>query len=155
MELTETEAYNRAATYCAGAEHCRAEIAEKLQRWGIDPTSIPALLQRLETEKYIDEERYCRAYVNDKYRFAKWGKRKIAQGLYAKRIDSAIVRRCLDQVDEAEYLDILSALLAAKRKSIRAQGEYELNQKLLRFAVGRGFEQDDIRRCMTVGEEYE
>ena len=35
IEITETEALNRVAAYCSTAEHCRAEIAEKLQRWGI------------------------------------------------------------------------------------------------------------------------
>ena len=31
IEITETEALNRVAAYCSTAEHCRAEIAEKLE----------------------------------------------------------------------------------------------------------------------------
>lgn len=34
-QLTDEEALNRVASYCSTAEHCRAEINEKLQRWGI------------------------------------------------------------------------------------------------------------------------
>ena len=41
IEITETEALNRVAAYCSTAEHCRAEIAEKLQRWGIAYDAIP------------------------------------------------------------------------------------------------------------------
>lgn len=33
--ITETEALNKVAAYCSTAEHCRAEISEKLQRWGL------------------------------------------------------------------------------------------------------------------------
>lgn len=33
-QLTDEEALNRVASYCSTAEHCRAEINEKLQRWG-------------------------------------------------------------------------------------------------------------------------
>lgn len=74
IEITETEALNRVAAYCSTAEHCRAEIAEKLQRWGIAYDAIDRIINRLEQEKYIDEERFCRAFINDKYRLAKWGK---------------------------------------------------------------------------------
>ena len=33
--ITETEALSKVAGYCSTAEHCRAEISEKLQRWGL------------------------------------------------------------------------------------------------------------------------
>lgn len=114
---------------------------------------LSRILSRLETEKYIDDERYCRAFVKDKFRFAKWGKVKIAQGLYMKKISSDTVWRYLNEIDEEEYLQVLNGLLASKRKSIHARNEYELNQKLIRFAMSRGFEMKDIKRCIEVLEE--
>lgn len=152
-QLTDEEALNRVASYCSAAEHCRAEVNEKLQRWGIAYETIARILERLETEKYIDDERYCRAFVNDKFRFAKWGKMKIAQGLYMKKIPSDVAWRHLNEIDEEEYL--LRDLLASKRKSIHAKDDYELNGKLMRFAVSRGFELKDIRRCIEIPEEEE
>ena len=147
-QLTDEEALNRVASYCSAAEHCRAEVNEKLQRWGIAYETIARILKRLETEKYIDDERYCRAFVNDKFRFAKWGKMKIAQGLYMKKIPSDVAWRHLNEIDEED-------LLASKRKSIHAKDDYELNGKLMRFAVSRGFELKDIRRCIEIPEEEE
>lgn len=154
-QLTDEEALNRVASYCSTAEHCRAEINEKLQRWGIAYETINRILDQLEVQKYIDDERYCRAFVKDKYRFAKWGKRKIAQGLYMKKIASDVAWRYLNEIDEDEYLSILNGLLASKRKSIHAKDDYELNGKLMRFAMSRGFELKDIRRCIDVPEEEE
>lgn len=153
--ITEEEALNRVASYCSAAEHCRAEVSDKLQKWGIDYKAIARILERLETEKYIDEERYCRAYIKDKYRFAKWGKMKIAQGLYMKKIPSQTAWRFLNEIDEDEYLSILRNLLAAKRKSVHAKDEFELNGKLTRFAMSRGFEIKDIKQCIQVSEEDE
>ena len=115
-QLTDEEALNRVASYCSTAEHCRAEINEKLQRWGIAYDTIARILDRLESEKFIDDERFCRAFVNDKFRFAKWGKMKIAQGLYMKKIPSDVAWRYLNEIDEEEYLSILRDLLASKRK---------------------------------------
>ena len=80
-EITESDALSRVAAYCSTAEHCRAEVTEKLQRWGIPYDAINRILNHLEQEKYIDEERFCRAFISDKYRFAKWGKVKIGQAL--------------------------------------------------------------------------
>ena len=98
--ITETEALNKVAAYCSTAEHCRAEISEKLQRWGLPYDVIDRILKRLVDEKYIDEERFCRAFVNDKYRFAKWGKVKIAQALQLKKISYNTCRQFLNEIDE-------------------------------------------------------
>lgn len=154
-EITETEALSRVAAYCSTAEHCRAEITEKLHRWGIAYDAVDRILDRLEQEKYIDEERFCRAFINDKYRFAKWGKVKIGQALQLKKISSSVYWVYLNEIDEEEYHSILKKLLEAKRKSVRAENEYELNGKLIRFALSRGFEMKDIRRCIDVSDENE
>ncbi len=143
----------RVASYCASAEHCRAEISEKLQRWGIAYETIARILNRLEEEKYIDEERFCRAFVNDKFRFAKWGKAKIAQELYMKKIPSDVAWRHLNGIDDGDYLATLNTLLASKRKSIHTEDERAQAQKLVRFAMSRGFGLEDIRRCMEVPDE--
>ena len=70
-----------------------------------------------------------------------------------KHIDDDIQQRVLDEVDDEEYLAVLKPLLAQKRKSTKAQNDYELNQKLVRFAFGRGFTYDIIRQCLDVDEE--
>lgn len=153
--ITEAEALSKVAAYCSAAEHCRAEISEKLQRWGIAYDAIERILRRLEDEKYIDEERFCRAFINDKYRFAKWGKVKIAQALQLKKISYNTSRLYLNEINEEEYRSVLNGLLASKRKSIHAENEFELNGKLMRFALSRGFEMEDIRHCIPLSDENE
>ena len=61
--ITEEEALNRMAAYCSAAEHCKAEVNEKLQKWGLPYEVINRIIDRLVVEKFIDEERYCRACV--------------------------------------------------------------------------------------------
>lgn len=153
--ITEEAALSKVAAYCSAAEHCRAEVSEKLQKWGIDYKAIERILNRLEDEKYIDDERYCRAFINDKFRFAKWGKMKIGQGLYMKKVPADVAWRYLNEIDQEEYLTVLRGLLVAKRKSVRANDDYELNGKLIRFALSRGFEMKDIKLCVEVSDEEE
>ena len=152
-EMTEQEAYLQLAALCAQAEHCEQEMRDKMRRWELDETVQNRIINRLIKERYVDDERYARAFVKDKIRYNKWGRRKVQQALWKKRIDADIQQRVLDEIEEKEYLDILRPLLKQKRKSIKAGSDYELNQKLVRFALGRGFGFDIIRQCLDVGEE--
>ena len=154
-DITEQEAYLQLAALCAQAEHCQQEMRDKMRRWELDETVQNRIIDRLIKERYVDDERYARAFVKDKIRYNKWGRRKVQQGLWQKRIDADIQQRVLDDIDEKEYLDILRPLLKQKRKNIRAASDYELNQKLARFALSRGFTFDLIRQCLDVDDESE
>ena len=154
-EITEQDAYLQLAALCAQAEHCEQEMRDKMNRWEIDKAVQDRVLQRLIKERYIDNERYARAFVKDKIRYNKWGRCKVQQALWMKRIDNDIQQRVLDEIDEKEYLDVLRPLLKQKRKSIKADSDYELNQKLVRFALSRGFTFDIIRQCIDVDDEME
>ena len=68
-------------------------------------------------------------------------------------IDETTQERIIQRLDDNEYLDVLRPLLRQKRKAIKAQNDYELNQKLVRFAMGRGFTFDIIRQCLDVDED--
>ena len=151
-DMTEQEAYLQLAALCAQAEHCQQEMRDKMRRWEVDETVQNRIIDRLIKERYVDDERYARAFVKDKIRYNKWGRRKVQQVLWQKHIDAEIQQRVLDEIDEKEYLDILRPLLKQKRKSIKAESDYELNQKLIRFALGRGFGFDIIRQCLNVDD---
>ena len=151
-EMTEQEAYLQLAALCAQAEHCEQEMRDKMRRWELDETVQNRIVNRLIKERYVDDERYARAFVKDKIRYNKWGRRKVQQALWKKRIDADIQQRVLDEIEEKEYLDILRPLLKQKRKSIKAESDYELNQKLVRFALGRGFGFDIILQCLNVDD---
>lgn len=151
-EKTEEEAFLQLAALCANAEHCQYEMLEKMKRWELSDEAQARVMARLIEERYVDDRRYARAFVKDKIRYNKWGHRKVQQGLWMKRIDKEIQDEVLDDIDEKEYLDVLKPLLKQKRKSIKANSDYELNQKLVRFAYGRGFTFDIIRQCLDVSD---
>jgi len=152
---TEQEAYLTLAALCAQAEHCQWEMLEKMRRWEVPEEAQARVMQRLVKERYVDDERYAQAFAKDKIRYNKWGRRKVDQALWQKHIDEDIRKRVLDEVDDEEYLGVLRPLLKQKRKSTKANSDYELNQKLMRFALGHGFTFDIIRQCIDVEEEPE
>ena len=152
-QITEQEAYVRLASLCAQAEHCQYEIKEKMRRWELGEEAQTRIMERLVKERYIDEMRYARAFVKDKVVYNKWGRRKVEQALWQKQIDDDIRQSVLEEVDDETYVSVLRPLLKQKRKSTKAGSEYEMNQKLVRFALGRGFTFDIIRQCIDLEEQ--
>jgi len=152
-EKTEQDAYLTLAALCAQAEHCQHEMTEKMRRWQMSDEAQARVMQRLVAERYVDDERYARAFVRDKIRYNKWGRRKVEQALWQKHIDEDIRREVLDAVGDEEYLEVLRPLLQQKRRNTKAASNYELNQKLMRFALSRGFTFDLIRQCIDVDDE--
>lgn len=154
-QLTEQEALFRLTALCSQAEHCSYEMTEKMRKWQISDEAQARIMQHLVEERYIDDERFCRYFVKDKIRYNKWGRRKVEQALWAKHIDSDISKAILDEVDDAEYINILRPMIKSRRKQMKDMSEYEANARLMRWAIGRGFTFDIIRQCIDGVEEME
>lgn len=123
-------------------------MKEKMTRWGIDEDAQQRVVEYLVANRYVDDRRYARSFVNDKLKYNKWGPRKIEQSLWMKHIDESILREALDDVDNEEYISVLRPLLTSKRKTTKAETDYEMNQKLLRFAIGRGFTFEQVKEVI-------
>jgi regulatory protein len=149
-EMTGQQAFRKLAELCARSEHCQHEMLEKMRQWGVPEGERAEVMERLVNERYVDDERYARAFIYDKIRYNKWGRRKVEQALWMKHIDSSIGDAILDEVDDEEYLTILRPMLQQKRKSIKADSEYEATMKLIKFALGRGFTMDLIEKCVKI-----
>ena len=67
MEFTreQTIAYDKAALLCSKSEKCSFEIQEKLKLWGLSVEEMEPVIEQLIIEKYLDDERFARAYVKD------------------------------------------------------------------------------------------
>lgn len=145
-EYTEDELKYKAEAYCSTTEHCPAEVMAKLIQWGADGEMSERILEHLQKERYVDSVRFCRAFVRDKYRFARWGRVKIVQALRMKHLSSEEIEAGVAEIDEEEYAKGLRDLLRQKSKSVSGKDEYERNTKLIRFAVGRGFTMGEVLR---------
>lgn len=146
--MTEEQALARLTALCASAEHCTGEMIDKMTKWEIPEEAQARIMEHLVSNKYVDDERYCRAFVHDKMEYNHWGRRKIEQALYVKHVDKAIQTKVLDEIPDSDFIDILRPLIDQKRRQTRADNDYEMNIKLMRFAASRGFTIDQIRQCI-------
>ena len=147
-QITEQQVLSRLMALCARSEHSSGEMLQKMRLWGLDEEAQARVMERLTADRYVDDERFTRAFVNDKIRYNQWGRRKIEQALWAKGVDRSVQQQVLDAVPEKEYLSVLEPLLKSKARSISGRNEFERQMKLIRFAQSRGFSMDEIEKCL-------
>ena len=148
--VTDEQALIKLTALCAKGEHCKEEMRTKMQRWGIEPERQEKILDYLVKERYIDEERYARFFINDKIKYNKWGCKKVEQALYMKRIPREIYEPILSAIEDESYEEILLPLLKNKVKTVKASSDYEKRGKLIRFALQRGFSMDQALHCLEL-----
>lgn len=137
-ELSKAEWLNKAEAYCARAEHCAADVRRKLSEWGAPEDLFDEIEQSLYANDFLNDSRFCHAYVHDKLEYQSWGRLKIQAGLHALQLPETSIREALDSIDETDYFRILTRLIQSSGRE---------GDRLLRFLLQRGFSYDDIRRC--------
>lgn len=149
MKLSEPIALNRIAAYCSKAERCEWDVLRKLRAWELEDVEIARIVKRLKDERFLSNERFCRSFINDKMRFNKWGKTKIIFELRKRNIPSSVYQPILDDFDDEGFDAQLESILKSKMKTVKGKDEYDRRNKLIRFALGRGFSMDAVLKMVN------
>ena len=137
-ELSKREWLDKAEAYCAKSEHCAADVRRKLYEWGAPADIVDSIEQSLYANDFLNDARFCHAYVHDKVAYQSWGRVKIQAGLRALGLPESEIQKSLDEIDEKQYRTNLEALIK-QRKS-------DSEEKRLRFLLQRGFTYDEINK---------
>ena len=146
--LTPQQATNRAAALCARSEQAPKDIREKLLKWGLENHEASQVLQNLIEQGFLDEKRYARAYVKDKFAFNGWGKIKIAHQLKLKDISASTISEAMTAIDKDQYRNRLVELLRAKWRTVKDREPRAAWAAMMRFAASRGFEAELASECI-------
>jgi len=149
------QALTRLAAYCSHAEHCIFDVRRQMEKWKMTPEQQTQIIQKLQAEGFLDEERYCKALVNDRSRYNNWGVYKIKYELRKKHISDSMIQKALENIDPEENLNRLRMVIEQKKKSVKGKNEFEIKHKLMRFAMSRGFMLKDVELVLGVSGEWE
>lgn len=159
---TEKEVLQKMSYLCASAEYCKSDILKKMSRWEIvgddednenedkQAAIRQRIIERLIADRFIDEERFAHAFVRDKFRYNRWGRNRIQQELKRRNIPQNTIEDALEEIPSEDNLETLKHLISAKRPSVKGRSDYEINAKLIRFALGRGFRMDEILKVINM-----
>ena len=135
---------SRLQKLCAGQECCTKDVYSKaLKALEGDAHAASEVVASLVADGYLDDRRYAVAYARDKAVLTGWGPVKVRFMLLGKGLSGEIIDAALEEVDGSSALRKLSALLA--RKASVLSGDPQMKLKLLKFALGRGYEYDTVK----------
>ena len=152
-QISEKEAQLKLSSLCAQGEHCTQDLIDKLNKWEIPEDAQARIMEYLTKNKFVDDARFCVAFVKDKIKYNGWGRKKVEQALYIKRIPRSMSDPVFEEIPDEMYLEKLRPLIKQKYPTIKARNEYERAMKLIKFAMGRGFDMRIIRMCIDEADE--
>jgi regulatory protein len=138
--LTPDQVLDKMAKYCAYQERCVKEVRDKLKTFDIAEEDKTKILDYLLDNRFVNDERYAKAFVRGKVNQSGWGINKIRFHLIQKGINKDIIDEALGQTDEEVYRQRLIEILKTKAKTIKAASDFEKKRKLAAYAMQKGFE---------------
>ena len=138
--LSPDQVLDKMAKYCAYQERCVKDVRDKLKTFEISEEEKAKIIDYLLDNRFVNDERYAKAFVRGKVNQSGWGVNKIRFHLIQKGIDKNIIEEALGQTDEEAYRQRLIEILETKSKTVKAANDFEKKRKLATYAMQKGFE---------------
>jgi regulatory protein len=139
---TSAQAFVKIASFCAYQERTQQEVRLKLYEYGIKSDEVEVIIVKLIEDNFLNEERFAKAYAGGKFRIKKWGRLKILRALEMKELSSYCIKSGLKEIDEEDYLETISLLIAKKSTEITLKNNFQKSHKIATYLISRGFEPD-------------
>jgi len=116
---------------------------------------VPFIIEKLVNEGFLNEDRFAVAFASGKFRYKKWGRNRIVMEMRRKGLSEELIDKGLSELSQEDYGKTLDTLLQKKwvqleRKVVPDDYEssYTAKQKLIKYALQKGYEQDIIMKRM-------
>ena len=134
------EAKKKLEYYCAYQERCHKEVTQKLKDMYMIPQAIDVIIVHLLQHNFLNEERFAKTFVSGKFKIKKWGKRRLTLELKRKGIGKVNINQALNEIREAEYIEVFNDLAEKKVVLIKETDKWKKKKKLVDYLLYRGWE---------------
>ncbi len=134
------DALRKAASFCVYQERTPQEVRDRLAKWDIVGDDAEAVMAELVAQNYLNQERFARIFAGSKFRVKQWGKRRIQQELQQRGIKGDALTSAMQDIEPDQYRATLTDLLAKKRRTLHDDSPLVIKQKLVRYAMSKGYE---------------
>lgn len=155
MKLSQEIAFEKTKRYCAYQDRCHQEVRQKIISLKIYGDDLEEIMTELIKQDFLNEERYARSFARGKFRLKKWGRNKIKQQLYARRISDYCIRKAMTEIEEEDYIDTLREVIDKKVNQLEDQPKLIRKDKAIKYALSRGYESNLIFKIVKELEEDE
>lgn len=143
------EIYNMALTYIEIKMRTSKEIKDYLNKKNFNTKLIDEVLDRLNKEGYLNEEKYIDAFVNDKVNLTNWGPYKIKKSLLDLELDETLVNNKLNTINENVWNDKITKIINKKLNSLKNKSTYMVKNKLKIDLYNLGYDNNLIEENLN------
>ena len=131
-----TIVYNKSLDLVSRREHSRHELMQKLdKRYPATSPIIEEVLDKLEINKILDDERFAEMYLNSRARRG-FGPKKIEMELNSRKVNSLFISNAIEAYES--WLENAQTVLKKKFKDQKPV-DYQSKMKQKQFLFSRGF----------------
>ena len=143
------EIYNMALTYIEIKMRTSKEIKDYLNKKNFNTKIIDEVLDRLNKEGYLNEEKYIDAFVNDKVNLTNWGPYKIKKSLLDLELDETLINNKLNTINENVWNDKITKIINKKLNSLKNKSTYMVKNKLKIDLYNLGYDNNLIEENLN------
>jgi regulatory protein len=143
------QAKDQALRYLTRRPHSRRELMRKMREKGFRTTIINRALDELEKVDLVNDKEFTRLFILNELRLRPVSRMLLVQKLIQRGISQDLFKPFLDELLSEEQELQMARELAEKfvKTHSREQGQ-KLQQKLVRFLQGKGFNWEQIRQAV-------
>ena len=135
--------YNKVIKYIDIRLRSKKEITDYLKKMDLSTEVVDDILNKLITNKYIDDERFSQAYIKDKYNFSNNGPYKIINELVKLGIDKDMAYTYTFDIITNEE-EKINKLINKYVKSDKKHDWYYLRNKIYNNLINLGYSKEIV-----------
>ncbi|MEA2097546.1 MAG: regulatory protein RecX [Patescibacteria group bacterium] len=122
------------------------EIKKRLEKKKFEENIIEEILQKLKSYKYLNDEEFAEAYINDRINFNPRGRFLIKKELNEKGIAENIIEKKIEELlSEKKEIELARKSAEKKLKTINNKTDkIKINQKIMSYLQSKGYSFDII-----------
>jgi regulatory protein len=132
------------ARFCAYQERTILQVRDKLKLMGISLEDSEQIVLKMNSEGFINEQRYANAFTLGKLNQNKWGRLKISYTLRQKGITEEMIGKAFSDYGEDKYLELIKKLARRKFQELKGIPDIARKNRIARFLTSKGFENELI-----------
>ena len=142
-------AYLDALKMLARRELSEAQVRQRLARRGHEADAVEQAIEKLRTERALDDERVAETIARTQSLARGRGKFRVRQEIEAAGIGRAVADRAVAEAfKDVDSNALLDAAIARRLRGRTGAFDDRVFKRLFRYLVGQGFEPDRVLRAL-------
>lgn len=142
LETKTQEYYYACLKYISIRLRSKKEIQDYLKRKQVSTEDITKVVEKLEVEKILDDDKFCQCFIKDKLRFTTMGKYRIINELKKHQIDNIIIQKYEDLMNDEIMMEKINNIIQKQIQANHKLDDYKLRNKLYHNLSNLGYPQN-------------